>query len=173
VSVALTKLYPPEDTTMAVETKSVQGRRQLHFNSLDDLLADVERRNQGKIRALGNWSPGQILKHLAAVMNGSIDGLRIRAPLWLRPLGWLFKKRILSKPMPPGFRLSDEAAKDLTFGDTTWEEGFQAFRAAVQRLKTESNREPSPFLGQMTREQWDQLHCRHAELHLSFLTPEP
>ena len=36
--------------------------------------------------------------------------------------------------------------------------------ADVQRAMT--------FLGAMTREQWDQLHCRHAELHLSFLIPE-
>jgi hypothetical protein len=49
---------------------------------------------------------------------------------------------------------------------------LQLIRAAIGRMKTESTRFPSPFLGELTRDQWDQLHCRHCELHLSFLIPE-
>jgi hypothetical protein len=36
-------------------------------------------------------------------------------------------------------------------------------------LKTEPQRHPSPFFGTLTNEEWDALHCRHAELHLSFI----
>ena len=28
---------------------------------------------------------------------------------------------------------------------------------------------PSPVFGPMTHEEWEQLHCRHAELHFSFI----
>jgi hypothetical protein len=30
---------------------------------------------------------------------------------------------------------------------------------------------PHPVFGQMTRAQHDQIQCRHAELHLSFVHP--
>jgi hypothetical protein len=45
-------------------------------------------------------------------------------------------------------------------------------RAAIDRLNREPKRAPSPVFGKMTREEWDQLHLRHAELHLSFFVPE-
>ncbi len=46
-------------------------------------------------------------------------------------------------------------------------------RQAIHRLQTEEKRAPNPVLGKLTREEWDRLHCRHAELHLSFLVPIP
>jgi hypothetical protein len=144
----------------------------LHFDRIEDILAEVERLNQGKVQALGNWSCGQVLKHLAAVMNGSIDGGLGRFPWHFRMMGRLFKKRLLRMQMPPGFQLKGQAAAALVPPATTWEEGLHVFREAVRRQQTEPNRGPNPFLGSMTREQWEQLHCRHAELHLSFLVPE-
>jgi hypothetical protein len=156
---------------MAIDTTKVQNRRQLHFDTIEDILRDVESLNQGKIKTLGNWSGGQILQHLAIVMNGSIDGAPTRFALPLRVIGRLMKKRVLTKGMSPGFQLKGQAATGLVPPATTWDEGLQLIRRAIQRLQTESKREPSPFLGPMTRAEWDQLHCRHAELHLSFLVP--
>jgi hypothetical protein len=156
---------------MAVDTRKVTNRRQLHFARVADILADVERLNQGPIKPLGNWSGGQILKHLSVVMNGSIDGIHVRANWFIRLLVRMMKKRVLTKGMSPGFRLTGRSAEALVPPPVSWEEGLQEFRRAVQRLQSETKREPSPFLGFLTREEWDQLHCRHAELHLSFLTP--
>ena len=156
---------------MSVNTAKVAGRRQLHFNSLDDILADVDRLAQGRVRAIGNWSPGQVLKHVSTVMNGCVDGLPFTAPFYIRAALWFFKNRFLTKPMPAGFNLPKRAADHLVPGDVSWEEGLLAIRTAIQRLKTEPQRKPSPVLGELTRDQWDQLHCRHCELHLSFLVP--
>ena len=150
----------------------VEGRRTLQFNSLDEILAEVERLNQGKVRAIGNWSPGQVLKHLTVPMTWCLDGAQVTAPWYIRVFGWFVKNRFLTKPMPAGFALPKATEEYLVPGATTWEEGLQAIRAALARLKAESQRHPSPFLGVLTREQWDQLHCRHSELHLSFLIPE-
>ncbi len=157
---------------MLVDTAKVQGRRVLHFSSLDDILADVERLNQSKLRALGNWTAGQILKHVSTVMFWSLDGAPVTAPWYIRLLGWFIKNRFLTKPMSAGFALPKEPATYLIPGETSWEDGLQALRTALQRLKTEPQRHRSPFLGELTRAQWDQLHCRHCELHLSFLVPE-
>jgi hypothetical protein len=157
---------------VTVNTKKVPGRRQLHFAKIQDILDDVERLNQGKIKTLGNWSSGQILTHVATVMNGSIDGANVRLAWPLRLLGWMFRNRILSQAMPPGFQLKGKMAQAILPPPTSWEEALPRFRQAVKRQQSETKREPSPFLGQLTREQWEQLHCRHAELHLSFLVPE-
>lgn len=158
---------------MPIDTAKVEGRRQLKFNTLDDILAELERLNQSKLRPLGNWSAGQILRHLAVPMDWCLDGAKVTAPWYVRLFGWFMKNRFLRNPMPAGFALPEATAKYLVPEETSWEEGLRLVRASIQRLKAESQRHPSPFLGELTREQWDQLHCRHAELHLSFLVPEP
>ncbi|MFL5340711.1 MAG: DUF1569 domain-containing protein [Gemmataceae bacterium] len=155
-----------------IDTTKVQGRRQLHFSSLDDIAADVEKLAAGgSPRALGNWSAGQILWHLATSMNYCIDGNPVRLPWYLRLLGRVFRTRMLTKPMPAGFKLSKNLAEKLMPPATSWDQGLADFRQAMQRLKNESKRSTSPFLGAMTNDEWVQLHCRHSELHLSFLLP--
>jgi|SRR5579859_5749591 len=162
-------------STAVVDTKNVSGRRQLQFNSLDDVLADAETlARAGKIRTLGNWTPGQIFKHLAITMNAQIDGMPLRPPWIFRVMGRLiFKKQILKKGMRPGFQLPANAVATLIPpATTTIQEGLESLRAAVQRLKTDHSRVPSPFLGPLTEDESNRIQFRHAELHLSFLVVE-
>jgi hypothetical protein len=156
----------------AINTSKIVGRRQLHFDSLEDIAADVEKLARSKnIQHLGNWSPGQITKHLATTMNCSIDGFPHVLPGFVRSLFRLFLKgRILNKPMSPGFKLPAKASA-LIPQPITWEEGLRSFREALARLKSETKRAPNPVLGPLTAEEWERLHCRHSELHLSFLVP--
>ena len=59
----------------AINTATVKNRRQLHFNSLDEIAAEVERLAAcQQVRTIGNWSSGQVLQHLASTMDNSIDG---------------------------------------------------------------------------------------------------
>jgi hypothetical protein len=157
---------------MPVDTAKVAGRRTLKFNSLDEILADIEKLNQGNRRTLGNWSDGQILKHLTVPMAWCLDGAKLKAAWYMRLMGWMIKNRFLRSPMPPGFKLPKDFAEHLEAPPTTWEDGLQVIRSTIARMKAEPQRFPSPFLGELTREQWDQLHCRHCELHLSFILPE-
>jgi hypothetical protein len=156
---------------MAVQTSKVQNRRRLHFDTIEDILHEVEKLNAGEIKTLGNWSGGQILKHLATLMDHSIDGSPMRLGWPMRMLGRMLKRRILSKGMTPGVQLKGQAADAMVPPPTTWEEGMAIIRKAARRIQAETKREPSPFFGSMTRDEWDRLHCRHAELHLSFLVP--
>ncbi len=156
---------------MAVDTARVPNRQKLHFETIGDIAAEVERLNKGPRTTLGNWSDGQILKHLAIVMDSSIDGATVRFAWPLRILGRLLKRRVLTKGMTPGFQIKGQAAEVLVPGALSWDEGLAVFRESVRRQQTETKRAPSPFLGSMTREEWDRLHCRHAELHLSFIVP--
>ncbi|MFI5459471.1 MAG: DUF1569 domain-containing protein [Isosphaerales bacterium] len=156
-----------------VDTTKVTERRQVHFDSLDDILADVERLAKSpNIKALGNWSPGQVLSHLAIALNKSIDGYENRPPALVRVVARsLFKRRFLTKTMSAGFKLPAKAMDELTTPPVPFEEGLQSFRQAIRRLKTETKRAPNPVLGELTPAEWIQFHCRHAELHLSFLVP--
>ena len=156
---------------MAIATKSVTDRRKFHFDSLDDMLAEVDRLNQGQVTALGNWSPGQVLRHVAMAMDNSIDGFGFKFPLPFRLIAKVMKNRLLSMSMPAGFKVPKKGEAGLIPPATDWAEGGRLIHDAVRRLKNETQRAKSPAFGSMTREDWDRMHCRHAELHLSFLTP--
>jgi len=157
---------------MAVNTAKVANRRTLHFANFQEVLREAEQLAAGKYTTLGNHSYGQILKHLAIGMTASIDGGITPAPWFVRWLAPLFKKKIIRGPMSAGFNLSPTAESELWPGETSTADGLDALRKAIRRLETETTRAPSPFLGKLTREESDQLHLRHSELHLSFVVPE-
>jgi hypothetical protein len=157
----------------AIDTARVTGRRHLHFSSLDDILADTELLARcPELRTLGNWSAGQVFTHLAVVMNKSIDGFTARPPATVRfLLRLLLKRRFLTRPMAPGFKLPARAQAEIGPPPVGAGEALEDLRRAIDRLRAEERRSPHPVFGPLTRAEWDQLHCRHAELHLSFLVP--
>ncbi len=154
-----------------IDTRTVTGRRALHFSALDDILVDAERISSSEhVRTLGNWSAAQIVLHVAMGMEYSIDGVPSRIPA---PARWVarlvFKRRFLTRGVPPGFRVPARSADALPAADATMEDAIARLRSAVARLKSESARAPHPAIGRLTKEEWEQYHCRHAEMHFSFL----
>jgi Protein of unknown function (DUF1569) len=157
---------------MPVDTTKVQGRRQLNYASLDEIVADAERLSSVPVKTLGNWSAGQVYKHLATAFNGSIDGLPDAFPWHIRLMGRLFKKRLLAGAMPPGFKLPAEFAKAVLPEPTATEVGLAELRAAIARLKRDSRRAKHPVFGNLSDEEWNRIHLMHANLHMSFLAPQ-
>ena len=156
---------------MTINTKQVTGRRELHFESLDDVLADAERLAAGEARMLGNWSLGQILSHLAVAMNSAIDGVDFKVPFFIRLIAPLMKKRFVRGPIKPGFQMPESMRPIFMPPDeVNTEDGLLALREAVARLKSDPTRDRNVFLGNLTREESDSMQMRHAELHLSFAT---
>jgi hypothetical protein len=155
-----------------VNTAKVSGRRELHFSKIAEIQTDAENLARQNVQQLGNWTPGTALAHLARTMKMSLDGADFRPPFMIRLFAPLIKKRLLRGPMKPGFKLPEKAAEELIpKTSVTTEQGLSELRSVIDRLNREPNRAPSPVFGQMTREEWDQLHLRHAELHLSFFVP--
>ncbi len=158
-------------STAEINTKNVKGRRRVHYDTYDDALADAEQLASGEVRTLGNWSYGQILRHLAMAVDTMIDGAPFRIP---KPVQFmmrlLMKKRMLRETLSPGFRLPKRASA-LVPPDTSVEEGLQMLRTAIERLSTESKRAPHAGFGVMTPEEWDQFQLRHFEMHMSFVLP--
>ncbi len=158
-------------TTTKVDTKKVTGRRQLHFDTVEEILTDAEQMAAANPTTLGNWSQGQIYRHQGETMNQSIDGLDISPPWYIKIVGRLIKRRFLTKPMPAGFKLPKSTK--LLPPEIGLEDGLQYLRDAVARLQNETKRADSPLLGKMTNDDWIQLHCRHAEHHSSYIVSPP
>lgn len=125
---------------MTVDTAKVTGRRGLRFESLDEIAEEAERIvATPQVRTLGNWSIGQILRHLAAGMHMSIDGSKHRSPWYFRWLGPLVKRRVLTRGMSAGFNLPRPMAATLIVSDdVSAESGLTALRDALRRLKREA-----------------------------------
>jgi hypothetical protein len=157
---------------MPINSGHVPNRRKVQYASLSEVLADAERLTHGGFKAIGNWSGGQIFLHLAKSFNDSIDGSNIRLPWYLKLIGPLLKKKLLRGPMSAGVKLPASVARVMVPGPTSTDEGMTALRAAIARQESETSRAASPFLGPMTREEWDRLHLNHAALHLSFLVAD-
>jgi len=158
-------------TSQPVDTRAVQGRRSVRYESFDDLLADAESLARVPTRAVGNWSAGQIYRHLAVSIDAMID----RSPFQLpAPMRWLlrllFLRRMTTRTLAPGFQLPRSAARMIP-PPTETGAGLDLLRRAIARIKSTDERAPHGGFGRLTREQWDAFQLRHAELHMSFLVP--
>ena len=159
---------------MAVDTKQVEGRRELQFQSLDDVLADLDQLTSGQVKTLGNWSLAQICLHLAAGLNSALDGSSFKPPLIFRLIGPFMKKKFLTGKMPTGFKIPKAAeGQFLPSNDVETEAAVGKLRSAIERLKAASDADlvKHPMFGKMTKHDTEQFHLRHAEMHLSFAIP--
>lgn len=156
-----------------VDTKRIEERRALRFSSMRDVLNDVEYLDSGDPpRSTGNWTPAQIVLHVAAVINYSVDGFpKPKAPLPVRLLVRPFRKRILANGLPAGVRFPKGFDFLAPPSNVDWEVAVDELRRAIGRLETDRMTQRSPVLGRLAHDQWVQLHCRHAELHFSFMHP--
>ncbi len=116
---------------MAVNTAKVADRRKLAYTSLGEVLADAEQLSAGPVTLLGNWSPGQVFRHLAIAYDGSIDGLTMTFPWYLRMMAKMFKNKLVNMPMPPGIKFLRGCARATMPEPTSTEEGLAELRAAV------------------------------------------
>ncbi|HVX61588.1 MAG TPA: DUF1569 domain-containing protein [Pirellulales bacterium] len=158
---------------MAIDTKKVFARRPLRYDSYQDLVNDAERLAACDVRSLGNWSPGQTLGHLARAMELSIDGADFKASWLVRLAARIFyRQRCISGPMPPGIRLPREAQALLVPEEVDVQTALAELRLAVLRLQHDTERAPHPVFGEMSLDEWDSFHLRHAELHMSFLVAQ-
>jgi hypothetical protein len=152
-----------------VDTKRVTDRRELSFSTMDDLLADVEGLGAEPMAA-GNWTPGQVVEHVTILIESSLDGFTFKAPLPLRIFARLARGRFLSKTLPAGVKLPANASALMPSDDVTWDDAVARLRRATERIRGgDRMTHPSPLFGALSHEQWVDLHCRHAEMHLSFL----
>ena len=148
---------------------SAQARRTLRFESLDDILHEIERIGAGSPTATGAWTPSQNIDHVRRLIRFSREGGSIKVPLLFRLLGPMMKSKFLAATFNPGMKTADpfQPPRDITLADAV--EAFRVEVGLASRPGAMSQR--SPVLGKMTHEQWGTLHCRNAELHLGYVFP--
>ncbi len=157
---------------MTVNTAKVQSRRVLRFTTLEEMLTEAQALATGSVRTLGNWSLGQILDHISVWLEFTLDGFPLTIPWYVRWVARPFRGYLVRSAMKPGFRWSEREAKLVTpQREISTEEGLAHLRRAVARWRAEPQRHPSPLLGRLSLEQWEQFQLRHAENHLGFVVP--
>ena len=146
--------------------------RKLQFESLNAAGLDARMLLTSGYERHGQWSLGQVCRHLVLVQNPSVDGY----PTWmslfafLRPAmrRWLLPK-LLSGDSPQGIRT---ASSFMPPAKTDDEVEVARFFESVDRLLTHvGNYAPHPAFGRLSREQILEIHCSHAAHHLRFLIP--
>ncbi|NRA58278.1 MAG: DUF1569 domain-containing protein [Phycisphaerales bacterium] len=154
---------PSQSDTNAVDAP----RRELRFETMQDILADAESIAAGPATTLGNWTAAQNIEHVRLLVHMSRVGADFMMPWPVRVLGRLLKTRFLRSSFKPGLKTADVFQPPA---EITMDEAIAAFRTEIG-LASEAGAmsEPSPFLGKMTHEEWVQLHCRHAEHHFGYV----
>jgi len=161
-----------------VDTGKVTDRRELHFNTLDDLAAEVERvaaaERAGKLRRTGNWTAGQTLGHLATWINFAYDGYPpdMNPPWIVRFILKFQRAKFFKGPMPKGVRIPGVEGGTKGTEPLGLDEGLDRIRGAIARFKGAPPTKPNPIFGPLTHDEWKAMHLRHAELHLGFLHPQ-
>jgi hypothetical protein len=159
-----------------VDTGKVAGRRSLRFETIDQMMAEVDRlvaaERAGQLQRLGNWTLGQVLGHLAAWAEYGYTGVPLKVPFFVKWIMRLQKQKALYGTMPAGVKIPHVAGGTLATEPLALDEGLTRLRQVLERLKSEAPTAPSPVFGPLTHEESIAINLRHAELHLGFLIPQ-
>lgn len=148
-------------------------RRDLHFDSIDDIVADLEMLTASDVETTGQFTFGQIMEHLAITLDLVVGKLSPPPiPAYMRWFARLGRPLVLSRPMSPGFKLPKQA-QAVFWPDSEIDpsEAYAHLKESIDRYNMKDPLPKHPLFGTMNREQCDQLQCRHFELHLSFVHP--
>ncbi len=149
--------------------------RAVQLNCFDCLRSEIdalETAGNAHLETTGNWTPAQIVEHLARAVEASLDGFNIKLPLMLRIMKPLIRWQMLRTGfnVKSGIKLSGDAVdKFVPSPDTELGPAIEHLRKTLDRTANEQYIAASPIMGPMTSEQWKTLHLRHAEMHLGFV----
>jgi hypothetical protein len=161
--------------TPPINTSKVPDRRILHFDSIDQVLVEVDQlvevERAGKLKHVGNWTLGQVLGHLACWTEYGYTGSPLKVPFYIRWMLRMRKNSFLYKPMQPGVKIPGVQGGTLGTEPMSLDESLPRFRKVMERLKNETPTAPNVIFGRMTHDESIAINLRHAELHLGFLVP--
>ncbi len=148
------------------------AQRPLMFDSIDEILPEVERLSAGEVTTTGQFTYAQILEHLARTLDIVCGDGKLVVSLPMRIFARAMRPVVLSRPIRPGFNLPSSAQwvmwpKD----DVNPNEALRHFRSALARYQATEPLPAHPLFGSMTRPQHDKLHCGHCAMHLSLVHP--
>ena len=147
--------------------------RQLQFNNLEAAVEDARQLLASGYVRQGNWSLGQICRHLILVQDPSVDGYPVWMSLFapLRPLvRRILLPKVLSGDSPREIRTAPMFVPPDDLEDAS---EVEAFAASVGRLLDHCGSfAPHPGFGRLPREKILEIHTAHAAHHLRHLRAE-
>lgn len=160
--------------TTKQNTKTVSWRK-LRFHSVteckDEVLRIVKADQEGRLSATGNWTPGQILSHLAAWIEYAYDGYPVNPPPFF--IRWILKlrlKKMLDVGMPRGIFIPGIAGGTTGMDLIPTQQSADRLLTALDKLASPTPAKfDSPAFGPLSHEDRIKLNLRHAELHLGYL----
>ena len=91
----------------------------------------------GSVHTLGNWTLAQIFDHLSRSLRVAVEGTDAWFPWPARFLLRFVRKRIMSRPMKPGFHVPKNLEEVLRPGEgLATDESLQNLREAICRFQT-------------------------------------
>lgn len=157
-----------------VNTKSVLNRRIIRFDSIQEILFDVEQIPEEHI-TLGNWSFAQILWHLTETAQMTLrDNSTYSPPMFMKMIGPLMKGQYLTKKLSPGMSFPASLNVRLTPPESLQIDDEKTRFAQTMQEYADYQNFPRrhPVFGKLSTLQWHQIQHRHCELHLSFVRPK-
>lgn len=152
-------------------------RRTLTFNTLDEVLADVERLQVKGYTATGKWDLAQVCQHLAEWVRFPVQGFPKMNPVF-GLIFWMLRKTVGRKKLEGYLANKSFPAGKPTMPATVFPPGMAAqkatelLHASVVALQQHTGPVyPSPLFGAMTYDECVQMQLIHCAHHLSFLVP--
>ncbi len=153
-----------------------QSFRKLRLESIGACRQEIERileaGQANELQAIGNWTPGQIMAHIAAWIEYGYEGYPVKKPPFF--IQWLLRfklKQILRSGMSPGVKIPGVKGGTTGMDEMETRAAGERLLQALERLEAgEAAKYDSPAFGPMSHEARIQLNLRHAELHLAFLS---
>ena len=151
--------------------------RKLSFNSLDEVLQEVDHLLEVGYRSRGNWTLAQTCIHLGEWMRFPMDGFP-KPPWLMRIVFWFMRltvakkmaRDILERGFKPGIPTDPRTVPAADASDDV--QAVNDYRKIVERFKSYNGPlHPSPLFGAADKETATKVNLRHAELHLGFLEP--
>jgi hypothetical protein len=144
-------------------------QRNLHFDSIDDLIAEVKHLRHNNYSRAGAWSLAQICRHLTVALQALMrPGPHLPNTPEQDAKRPLLESIFVNGKIPKGIEAPSHAVPADSSGDAEIDAFFQT-------LETFKNF-PGPFaphyrFGNLSNEQMQKLQLIHAAHHLSHLIP--
>ncbi len=148
-------------------------RRDLKFERLEQVNGELDELIAKGYSTNGNWSLGQICRHLQLTIEKNMDGY----PNWMIVLGYPLRPflrafalpNLLKCQSPSGIPTAPIFVPPAELDDLCEVEKLKSCIATF--LELEKKLHPHPGFGSMSKMQFEHFHAAHAAHHLSFLQP--
>jgi Protein of unknown function (DUF1569) len=159
-----------------LDTAKVAGRRKLRFESIDQMMAEVDRlveaEREGRLERLGNWTLGQTLGHLACWAEYAYSGTPLKTPLLIKWILRLRKHEFLHEPMRAGVKIPSVEGGTLATEPMPLEVALDRLKRVMEKLKSQAPTIFHSIFGQLSHDEWIAMNLRHGELHLGYQIPK-